>query len=52
MVARDQVGVELVFKGDGVSVLQSRIMAMGGSEGCTKLRMHSVPLNYKNGFYI
>ena len=42
----------MLFNGDGVSVLQSRIMAMGGSEGCTKLRMHSVPLNYKNGFYI
>jgi len=42
----------MLFNGDGVSVLQSRVMAMDGSEGCTTLRMHSVPLNYKNGFYI
>ena len=32
MVARDQVGVELVFKGDGVSVLQ--VLEMDGGDGC------------------
>ena len=41
----------MLFNGDGVSLLHSRIMAMDGSKGCTRLRMHSVPLNYtlKNG---
>ena len=34
MVARDQVGVELVFKGDGVSVLQNEVLEMDDGDVC------------------
>ena len=34
------------FNGDGVSVLQERVVGMDGGKGCTTLRMHLIPLNY------
>ena len=46
VVARGQVEVESVSKGDGVSVLQNEVLEMDGGDGCKTMWMYLRPLNW------
>ena len=47
VVARDQVGVELVYKGAGASVLQNdKVLEVNGGDGCKTMWMYLMPLNW------